>query len=193
MALPLTPSQTIGPFFGHALPFPDGPSAVAQGAPGAVWLRGRITDGAGDPVTDALIETWQADPNGHFDHPDDLPEGSGGSGGERGGGFRGFARCPTDAAGGYAILTVKPGRVPMPDGVPQAPHLDMSIFARGLLQRLCTRVYFADEPQANATDPVLRGIQDEAARATLLAQPGGDGYVFDIRLQGERETVFFLV
>ncbi len=199
MTRPLTPSQTIGPFFGHALPFQDGPRAVDHRAPGAVWLRGRITDGAGDPVTDALVETWQADPDGNFDHPDDPRGGGGGSGGESGrgsggepnGGFRGFARCPTDADGGYAILTLKPGRVPMPDGVPQAPHLDMSIFARGLLQRLVTRVYFADEPQANATDPVLRSLQGEAARATLLAQPGEDGYVFDIRLQGERETVFF--
>ncbi len=190
---PLTPSQTIGPFFGHALPFQDGPRAVAEGTPGAVWLRGRITDGAGDPVTDALIETWQAGPDGHFDHPDDPRGEAGGSGGEPGGGFRGFARCPTDADGGYAILTVKPGPVPMPDGVLQAPHLDMSIFARGLLQRLVTRVYFADEPQANDSDPVLRSIQDEAARATLLAQPGGAGYVFDIRLQGECETVFFVV
>ncbi|MDQ3709603.1 MAG: protocatechuate 3,4-dioxygenase subunit alpha [Actinomycetota bacterium] len=190
MTRPLTPSQTIGPFFGHALPFQDGPRAVDHRAPGAVWLRGRITDGAGDPVTDALVETWQAGPDGNFDHPDDARGGSGGTGG---GGFRGFARCPTDADGCYAILTVKPGRVPMPDGELQAPHLDMSIFARGLLQRLVTRVYFADEPQANATDPVLRNIQDEADRATLLAQPSGDGYVFDIRLQDERETVFFIV
>ncbi len=186
MRPPLTPSQTIGPFFGHALPFQDGPHAVPKETPGAVWLRGRIIDGAGDPVDDALVETWQG-PNGSFDHPDDT-----GAAGDRDGRW-GFARCPTEADGSYAILTVKPQRVATPDGVLQAPHLDMSIFARGLLQRLVTRVYFADEPQANASDPVLCGLEDEVERATLLAQPSGDGYVFDIRLQGERETVFFLL
>jgi protocatechuate 3,4-dioxygenase alpha subunit len=172
----LTPSQTVGPFFSHALPWPDGPHVVAADAPGACWLRGVVLDGAGQPVPDALVESWQADP----------------AGGPAGGGFRGFGRCPTDDAGRWAIRTVKPGRVPAPDGRPQAPHLDLSIFARGLLNRVVTRVYFADEAPANAEDPVLAALP-EPLRATLLARPADDGYAFDIRLQGEHETVFFAV
>jgi protocatechuate 3,4-dioxygenase alpha subunit len=132
-----------------------------------------LTDGAGDPVPDALVETWQSDPSGE--------------------GFRGFTRCPADADGRYAILTLKPGPVPGPDGVPQAPHLVVSVFARGLLDRVVTRVYFPDEAEANAADPILAGVADEAARATLVAGTDADGYVFDIRLQGEGETVFFSI
>jgi protocatechuate 3,4-dioxygenase alpha subunit len=108
-------------------------------------------------------------------------------------GFRGFGRCPTDAAGGWAILTRKPGPVPGPDGTTQAPHVDLSVFARGLLNRVVTRLYFPDEAEANAADPVLAGIADPDDRATLLAEATGDGYRFDVRLQGDRETVFFAV
>ena len=179
-----TPSQTIGPFFHMALPWPDGPHVVPEGTPGAVWLRGRVLDGAGEPVTDALVETWQADPGGRFNHPDD-PRGAVP-------GFRGFGRCPTDAEGCYAILTLKPGPVPAAGGVMQAPHINVSLFARGLLNRLVTRVYFADEEAANAADPVLAGLA-EADRATLLAAREPDGYRFDIRLQGDHATVFFAV
>lgn len=171
----LTPAQTVGPFFSHALPWPGGPHLVAAGAPGAFWLRGRVLDGAGEPVPDALVECWQADPAGRF-----AP----------GSGFRGFGRCPTDEQGWWAIRTVKPGPVPGPGGQPQAPHLALSIFARGLLHRVVTRVYFADEPAANATDPVLAGLP-EPDRATLVAGQTEDGYRFDIRLQGDHETVFF--
>jgi protocatechuate 3,4-dioxygenase, alpha subunit len=185
VSLPLTPSQTVGPFFAHALPWPDGPHVVAPGTPGAFWLRGRVLDGAGDPVPDALVESWQADPDGRFDHPDD-PRGAVA-------GFRGFGRCHTDEAGRWAIHTVKPGPVPGPDGTTQAPHVDLSVFARGLLDRVVTRVYFPDEQQANAADPVLTGIADPAARATLVATATGDGYHFDVRLQGDRETVFFAI
>jgi protocatechuate 3,4-dioxygenase, alpha subunit len=181
--LPITPSQTVGPFFGHALPWPDGPYVVPDGTPGAVWLRGRVLDGAGEPVPDALVETWQADPDGRFTHPDD-PRGPAT-------GFRGFGRCPTDPEGRYAILTRKPGPVPGPDGRPQAPHVDVSVFARGLLDRVVTRAYFGDEERANAADPVLASVTDADARATLVAEPTGDGYRFDVRLQGDRETVFF--
>ena len=179
MSVPLTPSQTVGPFFSHALPWPDGAHVVAPGTDGAFWLRGRVLDGAGEPVPDALVESWQADPDGHFDHPDD-PAGGGGD-------FRGFGRCPTDDEGRWAILTVRPGRVPGADGRPQAPHLNLSIFARGLLDRVVTRVYL---PEETAQDPVLRGI-DERRRGTLVARPADDGYTFDVRLQGEHETVFF--
>lgn len=179
-----TPSQTVGPFFAHALPWPDGAYAVAPDTPGAFWLRGQVLDGAGDPVPDALIETWQADPAGHFDHPDDPNRATAPAG------FRGLARCPTDEQGRYALLTVKPGRLPGPDGRTQAPHLDMSVFARGLLDRVVTRVYFPDEAEANGADPVLAGLA-AAQRGTLVARPAPDGYEFDIRLQGEHETVFF--
>lgn len=182
--LPITPAQTVGPYLAIGLPWPDGPYVVPEGTPGAIWLRGRVTDGNGDPVPDGLVETWQADPDGRFDHPDD-PRGAVP-------GFRGFGRCPTDEAGGYAILTRKPGPVPGPDGAPQAPHVDVSVFARGLLHRVVTRIYFADEAEANAADPVLRTVPEQR-RPTLLAVPDGDGYRFDIRLQGEHETVFFSV
>jgi len=174
-----TPSQTIGPFFSHALPWPDGPHVVPDGFPGACWLRGRVLDGAGEPVPDALIESWQADPAGHL-----VRGGSGAAGGSAG--FRGFGRCPTDQSGGWAIRTVKPG----PVDPSQAPHLSLSIFARGLMNRVVTRVYFADEPAANAADPVLSRLP-EPARQTLLATPTGDGYALDIHLQGPHETVFF--
>jgi protocatechuate 3,4-dioxygenase alpha subunit len=210
-----TPSQTVGPFFANALSWPDGPYVVVPGTPGAVWLRGQVLDGAGEPVPDAVVETWQADPAGRFDHPDD-PRGAVP-------GFRGFGRCGTDPAGWYAIHTVKPGPVPIPLGTGplgtgplgtgplgtgplgtdapeisphatvQAPHVDVSVFARGLLRRVVTRIYFGDEPAANRADPVLRGIPPDRGRDSLIAEPADDGYRFDIRLQGEHETVFFAV
>lgn len=177
-----TPSQTVGPFLSIGMRLPDGPFVVPEGTPGAVWLRGRVTDGNGELVPDALIETWQADPDGRFDHPDD-PRGA-----VRG--FRGFGRSET-LDGEYAVLTRKPGRVPDGDGGWQAPHVDVTVFARGLLVHLVTRIYFADEAEANAADPVLASLPDDAARSTLVAVPTADGYRLDIVLQGERETVFF--
>ena len=183
-----TPSQTVGPFLSIALRWPDGADVVPDGTPRAFWLRGRVLDGAGEPVVDALVETWQADPDGRFAHPDDprgavqpsIP------------GFRGFGRSET-RDGEWAVRTVKPGRVPDGEGGEQAPHLDVSVFARGLLDRVVTRVYFADEQQANAEDAVLRRLPDDAARATLLARPSEDGYRLDLVLQGNDETVFFAV
>ncbi|MCW2694420.1 MAG: pcaG [Mycobacterium sp.] len=180
--LPGTPSQTVGPYLAIGLRWPDGRLAVAPGTPGAVWLRGRVLDGAGTAIPDALVETWQADPVGRFDHPDD-PRGA-----ARTPGFRGFGRSET-LDGEYAILTVKPGALPTADGGTAAPHVDVSVFSRGLLDRVVTRLYFADEPQANAADPLLASLDPER-RATLLAQPDGDGYRFDIVLQGTGETVF---
>ena len=174
--MPTTPSQTVGPFFAIELPYGDGRYAVPEGTPGAIWLRGRVFDGDGAPVPDALVESWQADPDGQF-----------------GGDFRGFGRSGTDDEGRWAILTLKPG--PVPGGseeTTQAPHVDLNIFARGLLHQVVTRVYFADEAQANAADPVLAGL-DEDARATLVAQRGADGYELDIHLQGPHETTFFAV
>jgi len=180
-----TPSQTVGPYFAIGLPWPDGPYVVEEGTPGAIWMEGYLYDGNGDPIPDALIETWQADPDGRFNHPDD-PRG-------RAADFRGFARAPCDDDGRYRILTLKPGPVPGPDGTTQAPHIDVSILARGMLNRVVTRIYFADEEEANGADPVLRAVADEARRETLIAQPTEDGYRHDLRLQGEDETVFFSV
>jgi protocatechuate 3,4-dioxygenase, alpha subunit len=208
VSLATTPSQTIGPFFSHALPWPDGPFVVPEGTPGAVRISGRVLDGAGEPVPDAMIETWQADPDGRFAHPDDPrgergepgtgpPENHGGVLGTPGTGppespaFRGFGRCHTDDAGRYQIVTVKPGPLPTPGGGVEAPHLDVSVFARGLGHRLVTRVYFPDEAEANAADPVLSSLPDPAARATLVATADGDGLRFDVHLQGAGETVFF--
>jgi len=184
MALQVTPSQTIGPFFSIGLTWDDGAFTVPGGTDGAFWIRGRVTDGDGEPVPDAVIETWQADSDGRYHHPDDPRAG--------GGDFRGFARAPTDKDGTFAIHTVKPGSVPGAGGATQAPHLAVSVFARGLLNRVVTRVYFADEADLNAADPVLAGLPEDR-RATLLAEPDDDGYRFDVRLQGEDETVFFAV
>ncbi len=185
--LGLTPSQTVGPFLHIGLPWPDGPDVVPEGTAGAIVLSGLVLDGAGEPVPDALVETWQADPDGRFAHPDD-PRGAVPS---RVPGFRGFGRCPTDETGRYLIRTVKPGPLPAPGGGTEAPHLTVSVFARGLLDRVVTRVYFADEAAANAADPVLSGIAEADRRSTLLAEPDGEGYRFEIRLQGDHETVFF--
>jgi protocatechuate 3,4-dioxygenase, alpha subunit len=181
----LTPSQTVGPFFSIGLLWPDGPEVVAADTPGAIVVAGLVLDGEGEPVPDALVETWQAAPDGSFCHPDD-PRGTGGAG------FRGFGRCPTGPDGGYRIVTLRPAPLPCGDGRTEAPHLDVSVFARGLLDRLVTRVYFADEEAANAADPVLSSISERCRRDTLIAVPGAGGvFGFDIRLQGDGETVFF--
>ncbi len=190
MIFAATPSQTVGPYFAIGLPWPEGPYAVPQATPGALRITGTVYDGAGRPVPDHLIETWQADPAGRFADR----HGYGGPPALEG--FRGFARCGAkdgeDGEGGYEIVTVKPGRVPAPDGHMQAPHIRVSVFARGMLHRCVTRIYFADEPQANETDPVLRRVPADR-RQTLIAPPTDDGYRFDIRLQGPAETVFFAV
>jgi protocatechuate 3,4-dioxygenase alpha subunit len=182
----LTPSQTVGPYLAIGLPWPDGTDVVPPGTPGAVRIVGTVYDGHGDPVPDAMIETWQADPEGGFPSPED-PRGASSYPG-----FRGYARAQT-ITGEYEIFTVKPGRVPDGDGGLQAPHIDVSLFARGILDRVVARIYFADEAEANAEDAVLRSLPDDASRASLIATPSGDGYTFDIYLQGERETVFFAV
>jgi protocatechuate 3,4-dioxygenase alpha subunit len=185
-ALPLTPSQTVGPYLSMGLRWPNGPYVVPEGTPNSFWLRGRVIDGNGDPVVDALVETWQADPDGKF--PDGLREKTSLTLPH----FRGLGRSET-VDGEYAILTVKPGRLPDGAGGQQAPHLDVSVFARGLLNRVVTRLCFADEPEANAQDPVMAGLPDDVDRSSLLLQPSDDGYRLDIVLQGDRETVFFTV
>jgi protocatechuate 3,4-dioxygenase alpha subunit len=181
----LTPSQTVGPYLSIGLPWPDGPFVVDPGGPDAVRISGVVYDGAGVPVPDALIETWQADPQGYFNHPDDPRE--------KATDFRGFGRCPTAEDGTYQIVTARPGPVPAADGTPQAPHIAVSVFARGLLNRVVTRIYFGDEEAANAVDPVLVAVPAER-RTTLIAVPEGPGgYRFDVRLQGSHETVFFAI
>ena len=186
MTLQLTPSQTVGPYYSIGLTWEDGASVVPEGTPAAFRIRGCVFDGEGELVPDAMLETWQADPEGRYNHPDD-PRGAEASG------FRGFARAATIPDGCYEIHTVKPGPVPGPNGTTQAPHLEVSVFARGLLNRVVTRVYFADETELNAADPILQSVPEER-RGTLLAQPEGDGaYRFDVHLQGEGETVFFAI
>lgn len=177
----LTPSQTVGPFFHDSLPYEHGLRVAGHSRPGAVRLLGRVLDGHGNAIPDALVEIWQADENGELVETPGIYEPVSGTG------FRGFGRCPTDAAGYYEFLTVKPGPVPTAGGVPQAPHIAMSVFARGMLRRVVTRVYFPDED--NSSDPLLAALPEDR-RATLVADPDEDGYRFDVRTQGEQETVF---
>ena len=183
-----TPSQTVGPFFAFGLPFDGGGDVVPPGTPGAISVHGTVRDGAGAPIPDALLEFWQTGPDGR------LPSRAG-SFHRDGRSFTGFARVPTDRAGDYAIRTLRPAA---PAGSGDAPHLAVTVFARGLLHHLFTRVYFPnaesdDVAKANAADPLLASL-DEDRRATLLAVPDGSatgpGYRFDVRLQGPGETVF---
>ena len=167
MTHPLTPAQTVGPFFSLGLSWLDGLDAAPDGTPGSVVVGGRVFDGAGDPVADAVVESWQANPQG-------------------------FGRHSTDEAGRWMIRTRKPGAVPGPNGRAQAPHVNLSVFARGLLDRVVTRLYFPDEEAANAADPVL-GALDPQLRHTLIATAVDGGYQLDIHLQGPHETVFFTV
>ena len=168
----LTPSQTVGPYFSIGLPWDAGPHAVEPGHPDAIEIGGEIRDGEGELVLDAVIETWQSDPPVDED-------------------FRGFGRSGFEVGDGrWSVTTLKPGPEPGPDGTTQAPHIDVSVFARGMLNRTVTRIYFADEREANAADPVLATVP-EARRHTLLAGRVDGGYRFDIRLQGDGETVFF--
>jgi protocatechuate 3,4-dioxygenase, alpha subunit len=180
----LTPSQTVGPFLSIGLTWLEGHLVVPVDTPGAVRISGVVRDGTGAPVTDGMIETWQADADGHFAHPDD-PRGATAAGS----GCRGFGRCATNAEGRFEIVTVQPGAL----GDGQAPHIDVSVFARGLLDRLVTRIYFPGETAANAVDPLLAALPADRA-ATLVARAAGDGELeWDVRLQGDGETVFLTI
>jgi protocatechuate 3,4-dioxygenase alpha subunit len=172
-----TPSQTIGPFLAIGLPWADGPDVVPPGTEGAVQIGGTVYDGAGELVVDALVETWQSDPDGRFDHPDDVRGPASG--------WRGFGRSATDENGRWSITTVLPGALPG-----QAPHVDVSVFSRGLLHRVVTRIYFPDHADAHTDDPVLASVP-ASRRHTLIAAKVDGGYRFDVRLQGTEETVFF--
>jgi protocatechuate 3,4-dioxygenase alpha subunit len=179
----ITPWQTVGPFFHYALPYESGPLVAGPARPGTFRLHGNVYDGNGEPIPDALLEIWQADESGKFVDQPGIFEAPADDG------FRGFGRCGTDDEGYYEFTTVKPAGVPTEDDVPQAPHIAMSVFSRGMLRRAVTRVYFDDEPDANAADPLLSSV--EASRsATLVATGDEGGYRFDVRIQGTDETVF---
>ena len=184
-----TPSQTLGPYFSmrlgeegeNVLPVPEGAERIV--------ITGRVIDGDGSHVEDALLETWQADPQGNYRHPDDrrdrAPDPR----------FTGFGRVKSDfETGEYRLETFMPGAVPDPEGEPQAPHIAVIIQARGMLNPLFTRIYFSDQPEANDHDLVLRMVPGER-RHTLVARLAGGStpkeYRHDIRLQGDDETVFF--
>jgi protocatechuate 3,4-dioxygenase alpha subunit len=188
-----TPSQTVGPYLHIGLvPGPFGVREVFSGVvadagvPGThIRVEGRVLDGAGVAMPDAMLEIWQADAEGRYAHPADGRPLASNS-------FRGFGRVGTGADGGYAVQTIKPGQVKGPGGKLQAPHINVGLFARGILKRLFTRIYFAGEP-TNATDPILALVPAER-RATLLAKPDpakAGLWRFDIHLRGPAETVFF--
>ena len=177
-----TPSQTVGPYFRIGLAWLfnadlAGPAAAGQ----RLTVSGRVLDGAGTGVEDAMLEIWQAGPAGRYPEVSRPP------------GWAGFGRVATDPRGAFSFALVKPGRVAGPEGTLQAPHLAVNVFMRGLLRHLTTRVYFPDEGEANAADPVL-SLVEPARRATLVARadPASPlALAWDVVLQGPRETVFF--
>jgi protocatechuate 3,4-dioxygenase, alpha subunit len=184
-----TPSQTVGPFFSLGLTRKAMnvlASATTEGE--RIRIEGQVFDGDGKAVPDAMIEIWQANAYGRYNHPEDKQEKP------LDRSFLGWGRAATDRSGSYAFETIKPGSVPGPDETPQAPHLNVAVFARGMLVHAFTRIYFGDE-SANGSDPILSLIKNRSRRATLIAarndQNGEIVYRLDIRLQGENETVFF--
>ena len=197
-----TASQTIGPFFHYALtPESYGRPGIAGGVLASadtlgerVRIEGRVFDGEGRPMPDALVEIWQANAAGRYNHPADDRPAHGREEAALDPGFRGFGRLGTDADGGFRFETVKPGPVPGRGNTLQAPHINVILCARGMLDHAFTRIYFSDEAEANGNDPVLSAVE-AGRRATLVAERReSDGeivYRFDIRLQGEAETVFF--
>jgi len=190
----LTPSQTVGPYFAYGLT-PGGKyewndafsnDLVTPDATGdRIRIAGQVFDGDGAVIPDAMLEIWQADGQGRYANPRDtraLPNAA----------FKGFGRCGAGAKGEFSFDTIKPGVVPDPDGKPQAPHILLAVFARGMLLHLYTRIYFDDEAAKNAVDPILALVPAER-RATLIAkrEAGSATYRFDVHLQGDDETVFF--
>jgi protocatechuate 3,4-dioxygenase, alpha subunit len=185
MSLRGSTSQTIGPFLRIGLEWMVIEDLAAKGIAGErVTIEGRVTDADGKPVNDAAVEIWQANSQGKYASPEDPQDKPVESG------FRGYGRSLTDDAGNFRFRTIKPGRVPGPEGKLQAPHLSVTIFMRGLLKQLVTRVYFPDDP-ANADDPVLNLVPAER-RGTLVARKRPDGALeWNVVLQGRNETVFF--
>ena len=185
MRFSATGSQTVGPYLHIGLTWLNTDRIARRGARGErVVIRGRVLDGGGAPVNDAVLEIWQANAAGKYAHPEDRQRKAV----EKG--FGGFGRVPTDAKGRFRFSTIKPGRVPGPGGKLQAPHLSVTVFMRGLLKQLSTRIYFPGEA-ANAQDPLLK-LVPAARRATLVAQRKAKGLLeWDVVLQGRNETVFF--
>lgn len=186
MSLQATASQTVGPYFSIGLTKLNndnlaGPEVTGQ----RVTIQGRVLDGDGKPVNDAMIEIWQANAHGKYAHPEDTQDKP------LEPGFKGFGRVPTDDNGAFRFTTIKPGRVPGPGGATQAPHLVVGVFMRGLLKRLVTRIYFPDEP-GNADDPILKLVPAER-RQTVIARKSATAGVLEwnIIVQGKEETVFF--
>lgn len=187
MTLQATTWQTVGPFFSIGMSRLYRDNLAGPGVSGErVEITGRILDGDGKPVPDGIVEIWQANSHGKYAHPDDLQEKPFEPG------FVGYGRVPTDDDGRFRFTTIKPGRVPGPDSQPQAPHLAISVFTRGLLRRLITRMYFPDDP-SNAEDFAL-DLVEPTRRATLIAKKveGRPGALeWNVILQGPNETVFF--
>ena len=185
MSLRASTSQTIGPYLRIGLEWMVIEDMAPQGVAGQrVRLEGKVLDADGKPVNDAAVEIWQANSHGKYASPADTQDKP------LEPGFRGYGRSLTDDAGAFRFRTIKPGRVPGPDGQLQAPHLVVTIFMRGLLKQLVTRLYFPDEP-ANADDPILKLVPPER-RATLIARKSGEGVLeWNVNLQGKNETVFF--
>ncbi|CAN7641962.1 protocatechuate 3,4-dioxygenase subunit alpha [Mesorhizobium amorphae] len=192
-----SPSQTAGPYvhigltpnfcgIGGVYPADLGASMVNDKTQGErIGLEIRVLDGTGTPLRDALIEIWQADANGLYNSPAELR-------GAADPDFLGWGRCPSDMETGLcSFQTIKPGRVPFRDGRLMAPHVSLWIVARGINIGLHTRLYFSDEATANAEDPILGRIEQRIRVPTLIAERKGDSYIFDVHLQGEKETVFF--
>ncbi|MFH0177680.1 protocatechuate 3,4-dioxygenase subunit alpha [Streptomyces cacaoi] len=183
-----TPSHTVGPFYGHALPFPGGGDIAPLGHPDTIVLQGYVYDGEGNPLPDAFLELWGADPEGNLPQVDGSmrrDSSSGGFLGRNGVEFTGWGRIQTDANGHWSARTLRPGARGH-----SAPYLSVCVFARGLLVHLFTRIYLPDDEAALTADPLLTRV-DPARRDTLIATRGELGtYRFDIRLQGEGETVF---
>ena len=186
MSLQATTSQTVGPYFAIGLTRLRKVDLAAAGVSGEkITIAGRVLDGKGNPVVDALFEIWQANSHGKYAHPEDNQNKP------LEAGFQGYGRIPVDESGRFAFTTIKPGAVPGPDGKKQAPHIAVSVFARGLLRRLVTRIYFPEE-SANTNDPILNLIES-ARRGTLIARktPVEGALEWNVILQGAAETVFF--
>jgi protocatechuate 3,4-dioxygenase alpha subunit len=175
--IPATTSQTVGPYFSIGLSLLFRSDLAVPGVQGARFtLEGRVLDANRQPIPDALIEIWQADSVGKYPQEQDA--------------FRGFGRVATDSDGAFRFTSIKPGPLPGPHGTTQAPHLEVSVFMRGLLIHLTTRMYFPDEP-ANASDPIL-SLVPAARRETIIARKTESGVLhWDVLMQGDDETVFF--
>jgi protocatechuate 3,4-dioxygenase alpha subunit len=187
MSLRATTSQTVGPYFKIGLQWLNRDNLVGEGVSGErISIQGQVFDGDGVPVRDAILEIWQANAHGKYDHPEDTQDKPLDTG------FKGYGRVPTTADGMFRFATIKPGPVPGPDGKEQAPHLVVSVFMRGMQRRLVTRIYFPNE-RRNTADFVLN-LVEPARRSTLIAKKaaGGPGALeWNVILQGPEETVFF--